>query len=114
LQSLIPHSKIFVYFFVVKGSVEDQKYRSTIKKEREAFSNLVKEKAQIPFRKQIFSPRVDLKETIIVDSREFRSRLPQILYGNMVDIIPCVLDVGDYILTPDICVERKVSYHILQ
>ena len=44
---------------------------------------------------------------VIVDSREFRSSLPCLLHGRNMEIVPRTLTVGDYILTPDICVERK-------
>lgn len=44
---------------------------------------------------------------VVVDVREFRSALPSLLHGNSMIIVPCQLTVGDYILTPDICVERK-------
>lgn len=39
--------------------------------------------------------------------REFRSELPSLLHRRGLDIEPVTLEVGDYILTPDICVERK-------
>jgi DNA excision repair protein ERCC-4 len=44
---------------------------------------------------------------VVVDVREFRSALPSLLHGNNMIVIPCQLTVGDYILTPEICVERK-------
>lgn len=44
---------------------------------------------------------------VVVDVREFRSALPSLLHGNSMIVIPCQLTVGDYILTPEICVERK-------
>jgi DNA excision repair protein ERCC-4 len=44
---------------------------------------------------------------VVVDVREFRSALPSLLHGNNMVVIPCQLTVGDYILTPEICVERK-------
>lgn len=44
---------------------------------------------------------------ILVDMREFRSKLPSLLHQAGLEIIPLTLDVGDYILSPDICVERK-------
>jgi len=44
---------------------------------------------------------------VIVDMREFRSELPSLLHKRGIDIEPITLEVGDYILTPDICVERK-------
>jgi DNA excision repair protein ERCC-4 len=44
---------------------------------------------------------------VIVDMREFRSTLPNLLHASNLRIIPATLLVGDYILTPDMCVERK-------
>lgn len=44
---------------------------------------------------------------VIVDMREFRSALPSLLHASNILVIPATLTVGDYILTPDICVERK-------
>ncbi len=44
---------------------------------------------------------------IIVDMREFSSALPNVIHLKGIDIVPCTLEVGDYILSPDICVERK-------
>lgn len=44
---------------------------------------------------------------VVVDVREFRSPLPSLLDGRSMKVVPCQLVVGDYILTPDICVERK-------
>jgi len=39
--------------------------------------------------------------------REFRSELPSLVHKRGIDLEPITLDVGDYILTPEICVERK-------
>lgn len=44
---------------------------------------------------------------VIVDMREFRSTLPSLLHASNLLVIPATLTVGDYILTPEICVERK-------
>ena len=44
---------------------------------------------------------------VIVDMREFRSELPSILHKRGIRVDPVTLEVGDYILTPEICVERK-------
>jgi DNA excision repair protein ERCC-4 len=45
--------------------------------------------------------------TVVVDVREFRSALPSLLHGCSMVVVPCQLTVADYVLTPDICVERK-------
>ena len=44
---------------------------------------------------------------VIVDMRAFRSELPSLLHKRGIDIDPVTLEVGDYILTDEICVERK-------
>ncbi|XP_039348508.1 DNA repair endonuclease XPF isoform X2 [Mauremys reevesii] len=48
-----------------------------------------------------------VQQTIVVDMREFRSELPSLIHRRGIDIEPVTLEVGDYILTPDICIERK-------
>ena len=47
------------------------------------------------------------RDQVIVDMREFRSSLPSLLHASGLLVLPVTLTVGDYILTPDICVERK-------
>jgi DNA excision repair protein ERCC-4 len=44
---------------------------------------------------------------VIVDSREFRSSLPSLLHGRNLDVVPAMLTVGDYVLSPTMVVERK-------
>jgi len=44
---------------------------------------------------------------VVIDVREFRSSLPSLLHGRNMVIVPCMLTVGDYVLTPTICIERK-------
>lgn len=51
---------------------------------------------------------------VIVDMREFRSTLPSLLHAAKVLVIPATLTVGDYVLTPDMCVERKSIPDLVQ
>jgi DNA excision repair protein ERCC-4 len=44
---------------------------------------------------------------VIIDMREFRSPLASVLHARGIQTIPAQITVGDYILTPDICIERK-------
>lgn len=44
---------------------------------------------------------------VIVDVREFRSALPSLIHARGLVVTPCTLEVGDYVLTPTVCVERK-------
>mmetsp|Transcript_46374 Transcript_46374/g.115976 ORF Transcript_46374/g.115976 Transcript_46374/m.115976 type:complete len:292 (+) Transcript_46374:192-1067(+) len=53
-------------------------------------------------------------QTVVVDIREFVSSLPAVLHQRGIDVKPVTLEVGDYILTPDICVERKAIPDLIQ
>ena len=44
---------------------------------------------------------------VVVDVREFMSPLPCVLHTAGFTLAPLTLEVGDYILSPDMCVERK-------
>eukprot|EP00210_Caulerpa_lentillifera_P001178 g1134.t1 len=44
---------------------------------------------------------------IVVDMREFMSKLPVILHKHNFDLHPLTLEIGDYILAPGVVVERK-------
>ena len=47
------------------------------------------------------------RDVIIVDSREFSCLTPIHLHEKGFWLIPMVLTVGDYVLSDDICIERK-------
>lgn len=47
------------------------------------------------------------KDIVVVDSREFSSMTPVYLHEKGFWMIPMVLTVGDYVLSDDICIERK-------
>lgn len=51
---------------------------------------------------------------IVVDMREFMSALPCVLHSAGFRVKPTTLEVGDYILTPDMCVERKAIPDLIQ
>jgi len=51
---------------------------------------------------------------VIVDMREFMSALPCVLHSAGFVVKPTTLEVGDYILTPDMCVERKAIPDLIQ
>ncbi|KAE9547037.1 hypothetical protein FO519_009751, partial [Halicephalobus sp. NKZ332] len=54
------------------------------------------------------------RSKVIVDMREFNAELPTILYKHGMDLITVTLEVGDYILSPDVCVERKALDDLTQ
>ena len=120
-----------VYFLYYGGSVEEQRYLSTVRREKDAFTRLIKERASMSIvltdaAHGIEDPQEAFLRTIntriagggrlaataqppriVVDVREFRSSLPSLLHGRNMIIVPCMLTVGDYVLSPNICVERK-------
>nr|XP_023011814.1 DNA repair endonuclease XPF [Leptinotarsa decemlineata] len=122
---------IQVYFLLHADTVEEQSYLTTLRREKEAFEFLIETKSKmvIPedqdgkseqasaLQRDLQSPKkntrdgrqdlVPKKQTIIVDMREFRSELPALIHKRGIEIEPLTITIGDYILTPDICVERK-------
>ncbi|XP_041359609.1 DNA repair endonuclease XPF-like isoform X2 [Gigantopelta aegis] len=127
-----PGVSLRVYFLLYSSSVEEQKYLTTLRKEKEAFEYLIKQKATMVIPEERDGKMEDdpnlargttpanattnsrkgavekpVQKKIIVDMREFRSELPSLVHRRGIEIEPVTLEVGDYILTPDICVERK-------
>jgi len=123
-----PGLGVRIYLLVYNNSCEEAKYLSGVRREKESFERLIKERGSML--NPILEPRQSgtgetLIKTIstriaggrkqintepsrvIVDMREFRSSLPGLLHASNLQVIPVTLTVGDYILTPDICVERK-------
>lgn len=54
-----------------------------------------------------YSENGKLMEKIIVDIREMGAVLPSLIDYAGIKVIPATLTVGDYILSPKMCVERK-------
>ncbi|XP_065589028.1 DNA repair endonuclease XPF [Cyrtonyx montezumae] len=128
-----PGKPLRVYFLIYGSSAEEQRYLTALRKEKEAFEKLIRERASmvVPEEREgrdetnldlirdvrPASVSVDTRkaggqaqtaqQTVVVDVREFRSELPSLIHRRGIDIEPVTLEVGDYILTPDICVERK-------
>jgi DNA excision repair protein ERCC-4 len=120
-----------VYFLYYGGSVEEQRYLSSVRREKDAFTKLIKEKSSMSVvmtldAHGVEDPQEAFLRTIntriagggrlaataqpprvVVDVREFRSSLPSLLHGRSMVIVPCMLTVGDYVLSPNICIERK-------
>ncbi|TSK14668.1 DNA repair endonuclease XPF [Bagarius yarrelli] len=129
-----PGKPLRVYFLIYGASTEEQRYLTALRKEKQAFEQLIREKASMVVpeeregrgetnqdldrsqetvhaatdtRKAGGQEVVKEPSRVIVDMREFRSELPSLLHRRGLDIEPVTLEVGDYILTPEICVERK-------
>lgn len=127
-----------VYFLYYGGSVEEQRYLSAVRREKDSFTKLIKERASMSIVLDSFMSASVRKESssddvqeeflrtvntriagggrlaavsqpprVVVDVREFRSTLPSLLHASGMVVVPCMLTVGDYVLSPTIVVERK-------
>jgi len=56
----------------------------------------------------------ELEANMIVDMREFNSELPTVLYRRGIELQPATLEVGDYVISSEICVERKALDDLAQ
>ena len=94
-----------------ENSYELVKYQQSIEREKVSFEKLIqieKEQRDIQTEStQEFISLEDRSETIIVDIREFRSELPFHLFNSNFKLIPKQIEIGDFILSPNIAVERK-------
>ncbi|KAK0189016.1 hypothetical protein F5146DRAFT_1057602 [Armillaria mellea] len=124
-----PGLSVRVYHMVYADSCEEHKYLAGIRREKESFERLIRERGSMllpiledPKRTsssdeiiktistRVAGGRRELNKDpskVVVDMREFRSTLPSLLHATNLLVIPATLTVGDYILTPEICVERK-------
>ncbi|KAL7150011.1 hypothetical protein ABFS83_05G079700 [Erythranthe nasuta] len=129
-----PLKRLKVYFLFYEDSTEVQKFDASVRRENGAFESLIRQKSlmMIPVcqdeqflgvnssqepqsiaaqnvitRKAGGRKEAEKEMQIIVDMREFMSSLPNVLHQKGMRIIPVTLEVGDYIVSPLICVERK-------
>ncbi|KAI9656641.1 MAG: hypothetical protein M1831_004551 [Alyxoria varia] len=120
-----------VYFLYYKDSVEERRFLSALRREKDSFTQLIRERSTMtvtltldahgiedPQEKYLRTVNTRIAgggrlaatattPRVVVDMREFRSSLPSLLHARGVDTVPCMLTVGDYVLSPEICVERK-------
>jgi DNA excision repair protein ERCC-4 len=132
--SLQPAKCFFMYY---GESVEEQIYLNSIKHEKDAFTRLIREKANMPkffsieddeqskfnesFRHMNSKTRiagggtvVEQTNKVVVDMRDFNSQLPFVCHLAGLEVIPALLTVGDYILSDEICVERKAVRDLIE
>ena len=102
--------KVDVYALKLEGAADEARLASLIAKERDAFVRLIDERRLLAATSDMErhqSTRPKKARAIICDAREFRSSLPLALYGRGLTVVPSTLVVGDYVLAPDVVVERK-------
>lgn len=127
---------LHVYFMYYQRSVEELQYLTTMRREKDAFTKLIREKGLMPMVFSDENEHADHFDTetrivrptetasgvagaakrtyattqshrVVVDAREFRSALPYFIWQQRMEVIPLTLLVGDYVLTPELVVERK-------
>ncbi|XP_058451178.1 DNA repair endonuclease XPF isoform X2 [Malaya genurostris] len=126
-------ARVRVYVIIHSKTVEEQSYLTSLRREKQAFELLIETKRTMVVpeyqdgkseesitmlqKKQEASSRqaggqqvsenTVVTPRIIVDMREFRSDLPCLIHRRGIEVVPLTITIGDYILTPEICVERK-------
>lgn len=134
-----------LYFMYYGGSMEEQQYLSSIRREKDAFTRLIREKAELPLMLASTAETTGVQEDaaeerffhtlntriagggrlrgasaeqprVVTDIREIRtgSSLPVFLDGLGMLVVPCQLIVGDYIISPEMCIERKSVKDLVQ
>ncbi|KAJ2827813.1 DNA repair protein RAD16 [Coemansia furcata] len=130
MYQALGHALHQVYFMVYDNSIEEQRYLSAIRRERESFEALIRQNASLVIPISTASPVNALLlarrsqrtaihtqvgvPTIVVDVREFYSPLPSLLHAAGFTVVPRTIAVGDYILHDQLCVERKSLPDLIQ
>ena len=125
--------ELSLHFVFYSDGIQLQQYNNSLQAENRAFERLIEEKGRLVFsdtRENRPGPPVDIPSSsraggsrvkpgtergrVVVDVREFRSELPSMLHRAGLDMVPVTLETGDYIITPEICVERKSIPDMMQ
>ena len=136
IHTFLNNKKIAIYLIESEDAICESKFPELVLRENEAFDELIKSRKSLNFHsknelgqiakqrallsveaagsssRQGGSKRVRtvadlIRQTILVDTRELRSALPFVLYKKHLDLVPSTLSIGDYVLSRDICIERK-------
>ncbi|XP_053658492.1 DNA repair endonuclease XPF [Anopheles marshallii] len=127
-------ARVRVFAIIYSKTVEEQSYLTSLRREKQAFELLIEtkrtmvvpeyqdgksedtimmlqKKQEISSRQaggqEVKDPAEIVTPRVIVDMREFRSDLPCLIHRRGIDVVPLTITIGDYIITPEICVERK-------
>ncbi|XP_055640284.1 DNA repair endonuclease XPF [Toxorhynchites rutilus septentrionalis] len=126
-------ARVRVFVITHSKTVEEQSYLTSLRREKQAFELLIETKRTMVIPEyqdgksddsitmlqktqdissrqaggQLGAEEAVVTPQIIVDMREFRSDLPCLIHRRGIEVVPLTITIGDYILTPEICVERK-------
>ncbi|EIW69128.1 hypothetical protein TREMEDRAFT_62855 [Tremella mesenterica DSM 1558] len=125
-----PGLALRVYQLIYTNSFEEDRFLSTMSREAEAFKKLIEDRQSMVIPIFNNNPRAPMRDAItrskttystrnagggdtgeeariIVDIREMGALLPSLIDAAGIKVVPATLTVGDYILNPKMCVERK-------
>ncbi|EYB99148.1 hypothetical protein Y032_0124g1185 [Ancylostoma ceylanicum] len=129
------HSELFLHIFslMYRESTEESRYLMALKNETDAFESLFNEQKTLLIPRRYETEREEVarlelstrdgggqvpetneRPKVVVDMREFNSELPTVLYKKGYDVVAVTLEVGDYVLSPGIAVERKALDDLTQ
>ncbi|KAH7680452.1 ERCC4 domain containing protein, partial [Aphelenchoides avenae] len=139
IETFKAHNKshpLHLYALMQKETIEEERYLLAIQREQTSLELLIREQGvllvpteydvsrdsashlrSMTLQKDTRDARRDEDEEVpkvIVDMREFNSELPTVLYRRGIDLVAATLEVGDYVLSPQICVERKALDDLAQ
>ena len=99
-QARHPQPRLRVYFLVFGGSVEEQLYLTSLRQEKDAFEAMVNVKASLAAGELVTEIGTESAKNgvVLVDVREFRSELPNLLHQREVRVEPITLKVRNNFL----------------
>ncbi|KAJ1610324.1 RAD1 and NH2 terminal ERCC4-like helicase domain [Cryptosporidium canis] len=114
-----------VILLTIQNSIRHERFLDTIKNEEISWESLERHKKTLVVPLSDFTENEILSklsfssinqdkpehengfQRVIVDIREFRSPLPYQLFCKGIKVIPMTLEIGDYVISRDVCIERK-------
>lgn len=114
-------SKTNFQIFIIQysNSIEEERFLMEIRLEKESFETMIDQRSNLPLRTELEIIEMEEEDSeehvyeVTIDSREMRSKLPFYLYkaDNIINIK--VLDIGDYLLGKNMCIERKAILDLI-
>nr|PVC52779.1 hypothetical protein MACL_00000521 [Theileria orientalis] len=98
-----------VHILSLRDCLETHRFTKSLKAELDAWSQVQTQKKSLVVRMDealLVNKRSFVGQTI-VDTRELNSKLPFFLFNAGLQVISTVLEIGDYLVTRDLCIERK-------
>ncbi|UKK01276.2 hypothetical protein MACK_002089 [Theileria orientalis] len=98
-----------VHILSLRDCLETHRFTKSLKAELDAWSHVQTQKKSLVVRldEAVLVNKRNYVGQAIVDTRELNSKLPFFLFNAGLQVISTVLEIGDYLVTRDLCIERK-------